>query len=346
MWGVLTKYEVSAVSEKSKRSNPLFSRELQELSAYFECPSDPRLTSGNYRKTEDWLQAYRSIAEKPAYFHDEPWLTITALYGLLGDQTNLDSQDRIKTVNDLFERVFNSREGSPGSPRFSTLSCARMEVFLRENTKLRKYLNKTVFHSNIYHPYKDRRSTLKQKLERPGASLEGNTHIDAVISGTNENGELIHVFIEAKFMSDISTTITYLPIRNQIARNIDCILDVMTGGGMDKTGIENCWFVLLTPGMFRTAEYGGPASTPLDSFQPTHSRLYCFKMNDYLNPTLLKGDLPHWKELSDEDWAEVSKRIGWMSFEESAQAAVSADLVEKEKKGAYIEFFRERMLYP
>ena len=50
--------------------------------------------------------------------------------------------------------------------------------------------------------------------------MEGPSEIDLVLSG---NGYLI--FVEAKLDSDISLRTTYDPARNQILRNIDCLLE-------------------------------------------------------------------------------------------------------------------------
>ena len=89
--------------------------------------------------------------------------------------------------------------------------------------------------------------------------------MDTLISGKTD-GRNIHLFIEAKFLSDISKDITYVPVRNQIARNIDCAIDLMTAGGADLRGLEDFWFLLLTPGIFRTEKYGGPVLSPIAAF--------------------------------------------------------------------------------
>ena len=54
--------------------------------------------------------------------------------------------------------------------------------------------------------------------------VEGNSEIDVVF----EVSELL-VFVEAKLGSDISMQTTYDPSRNQIARNIDCLIDESRG---------------------------------------------------------------------------------------------------------------------
>jgi hypothetical protein len=54
--------------------------------------------------------------------------------------------------------------------------------------------------------------------------VEGASEIDVIL----RNDALV-VFAEAKLGSDISTRTTYDPARNQIVRNIDCVLDQAQG---------------------------------------------------------------------------------------------------------------------
>lgn len=49
--------------------------------------------------------------------------------------------------------------------------------------------------------------------------VEGPTEVDAVFEGTD-----YLVFVEAKLSSDVSEGTTYDPSRNQIVRNIDCVI--------------------------------------------------------------------------------------------------------------------------
>jgi hypothetical protein len=54
--------------------------------------------------------------------------------------------------------------------------------------------------------------------------VEGNSEIDLII----ESSSLL-IYIEAKLDSDISMRTTHDPARNQIIRNIDCLLDSARG---------------------------------------------------------------------------------------------------------------------
>ena len=59
-------------------------------------------------------------------------------------------------------------------------------------------------------------------------SLEGPTHVDAILVNI-DNG--FGILFEAKVLSDISYQITYDTTRNQIARNIDVMLEENTSDG-------------------------------------------------------------------------------------------------------------------
>jgi hypothetical protein len=239
--------------------------------------------------------------------------------------------------------VYTGKGAKASAPRFSKLLGAQVEVCLRENLVFRDYLKRSTFKNGAYHPYADRRQTLAHKLSRESPSLEGNTMLDALISGEDYAGRRMYIFIEAKFLSDISKDISYLPVRNQLARNIDCALDLMTEGGSNLDGLNDFWFVLLTPGLFRIPSYGSPISTALDSFTPSKSRLFCYKMDEYRDPDLVKLDLPHWVgRLNDSHWDHVSKRTGWMTFEDVVEVVCSEHLLTEPGVTAYKEFFEAR----
>jgi hypothetical protein len=71
-----------------------------------------------------------------------------------------------------------------------------------------------------------RESTNKAWVERSQdpRPVEGDSEIDVIL----QNSVLV-VFAEAKLGSDISSSTTYDPHRNQIVRNIDCVLDWANG---------------------------------------------------------------------------------------------------------------------
>jgi hypothetical protein len=249
---------------------------------------------------------------------------------------------RCAAVNELFGTLFSLRQGRGMPPLFASLSGARVEAQLRENLRFRAYLRQTVFRDGPVHLFADRRTTLGRKLSQPAASLEGNTK-DALISGRAADGRQQYVFIEAKFAWDISKDISYLPVRNQLARNIDCAMDLLTEGGKRLDGLGDMWFVLLTPGVFRIAEFGGAADGPSAGLRPDRSWLYCYKMADYLDPARLREDLPHWADvLSENQWRLVVSHLGWLTFEEMGGAALRHDTIGGSRAQALRGFFTER----
>jgi hypothetical protein len=324
----------------------------ENIRRYFQSPEnadrDGRIwgekSGGNKIKIEKWIEDFKKKAYGGNLDHQEPWITLVALYGLFGDQQDLNEPQRLESINYLLSEVFGKRHDRPAPPKFDRLVRSHMEVYLQENLKYRKYVQEEIFKDGPYHHYRDRKQKLEEKLEREKASFEGNTNLDGLISGKTD-GRDIHVFIEAKFLSDISKDIKYVSVRNQIARNIDCAIDLMTEGGKDLNGLNDFWFLLLTPGIFRTEKYGGPVLSPIASFGPQRSRLFCYKMNDYLYPAFLRKDLPHWNDiLKSEHWDLISSRIGWLTYEDIVSTVKSKGSLAGESLEDFKEFFRERSL--
>ncbi len=63
----------------------------------------------------------------------------------------------------------------------------------------------------------------RQRASNPRV-VEGDTEVDLVF-----DGEDYLVFVEAKLHSDVSMSTTYDPDRNQVIRNIDCLLEQANG---------------------------------------------------------------------------------------------------------------------
>lgn len=131
--------------------------------------------------------------------------------------------------------------------------------------------------------------------------VEGETEVDLVFEGSS-----YLVFVEAKLGSDMSMSTKYDPARNQIARNIDCL--------MEKAGTR-------TPHFWMFVRDRGS------------DRVYTQRLDKYrINPTELVDLLPHrdparvagiakrgkvllWRDLltllpEDEDLAEVRAELG------------------------------------
>jgi hypothetical protein len=109
------------------------------------------------------------------------------------------------------------------------------------------------------------------------------------------------VHVEAKVLADIDTHITYDSLRNQLARNIDCVAappaahpEVLAARDPDRS-----FFVMLTPEPFR---------------RNWRSRLYGHLVREYAtDPSAIQRDLPHLDGLT---CAALSRRIGWLTFED------------------------------
>lgn len=132
-----------------------------------------------------------------------------------------------------------------------------------------------------------------------GARLEGFTHADAILVSEKTG---FSVIFEAKVCADISYEITFDMMRNQIARYIDVMLDPPKEQAppLARRDPNKTLFVLLTPQMF---------------VRNWRSRLYGHLMHDYKEqPERIAEDLPH--RAGELDCKEVSRRLGWITWEE------------------------------
>ena len=70
-------------------------------------------------------------------------------------------------------------------------------------------------------------------------------------------------------------------------------------------------------------------------------------MDDYLDSDLLRQDLPHWEGvLKDNDWDLISKRIGWLTFEDMVSKVVPGGTLAGETFEDFKAFFSDRSLFP
>ena len=111
------------------------------------------------------------------------------------------------------------------------------------------------------------------------------------------------MLFEAKVLADASGGIGFDVLRNQIARNIDVMLEPNPNlqEPLTRRRPDRTFFVLITPGIFR---------------DHPESRLYGWLMRDYRDdPTTLQRDLPH-RHRAGTDLASVSSRLGWLTWED------------------------------
>lgn len=132
----------------------------------------------------------------------------------------------------------------------------------------------------------------------PRAGLEGPTKADAMLIAP---GTGVAVVFEAKVLSDASTHTTYDATRNQLARNLDVLLEANERllHPLSARVPERTCFVLVTPEVFLK--------------NPT-TRFYGWLMDGYRRgPRLLKEHLPH---RSVDQLEPLSNRLGWISWED------------------------------
>lgn len=129
-------------------------------------------------------------------------------------------------------------------------------------------------------------------------ALEGRTHLDAMLPNP-ATGFAVH--FEAKVLSDVDTKTKHDALRNQLARNIDCMAAPASESApiLAQRRPERSFLVLLTPELFRIN---------------WTSRLYGHLMRAYTtDPAALARDLPH---LDPATCVALSRRLGWLTFED------------------------------
>ncbi len=289
----------------------------------------------NYFKTNTlskWIDTYKEKLKNIE--HDETWLTLISLYVLFGNQKSLSNENIINA----FKKVMNN-SGFGTTVNIDEVKEVSLEKILPEITRYREYLYE-LLQNGMLHLYPDRNRIMSQRLKDKRLSLEGNTNLDAQIVFSYK-GSLKYLFIESKFLSDIDTKTTYNPIRNQIIRNIDAMIDFAI---KNEVNLSNVYFAMLTPKIFRTKNYGGNKSSNLDLFTPDKSRYYCFIMNEYKNYQNIKRDLPH-RKLDDIEWQLIADRIGWLTFDDIYNCAIEFNtIVDNDKE--IDDYFVTRNLYP
>lgn len=163
------------------------------------------------------------------------------------------------------------------------------EVGLRSPRAYRTWLSENL---GSRHPLAEQRAVSATR----GQSLEGRTHLDALLLAPS-TGFAVH--FEAKVLSDIDTKTRHDALRNQLARNLDCLWDPAGVPALPARRPDRSILLLLTPELFRE--------------RPT-SRLYGHLFHLYRrDPAALHDDLPH---LSRGDCEELGRRLGWITFEQ------------------------------
>ena len=130
---------------------------------------------------------------------------------------------------------------------------------------------------------------------------EIHSTIDAVLYNPDIN---FAALIEAKLLADLSVDTINDVCRNQMARNIDVMLE-SDDGKLNRIP-ERTVIMLVTP--------------EITKMDPT-SRLYGYKYIDYKNDAdNIRNDLPHRKD--DVRLQNVGKRLGWTTWEECHRMSI------------------------
>jgi hypothetical protein len=129
--------------------------------------------------------------------------------------------------------------------------------------------------------------------------FEGPTKVDAVFANTKND---FCVLFEAKLLSDISCDVTFDPLRNQLARNVDVMIDNAEDNVLSPDPSKRL-LCLLTPKLFK---------------ERPSTRFYGVLYEKYkLEPKVLQDHLAHRRPTELEG---VPPRLGWLAFEECEEA--------------------------
>ena len=136
-------------------------------------------------------------------------------------------------------------------------------------------------------------------------------------------------FVEAKFLSDCSSTVSHDPLRNQLTRVIESLLCFQDADGCFP---ERLYFTLLTPRHLQKVENRG-------------ARLYGYKMAEYADPAALLRDIqsckipvrnePRWR-YPDLVQRLSSLKLNWVAYEDvfdNEPGLAGLDLVAIAKSG-------------
>jgi hypothetical protein len=178
---------------------------------------------------------------------DERFWLATALMSLYYAD---DGSGRGERFARLLERA--GLRPPPGFPSWEDALAGALDLFFEVNLPspacyrawLRDHLDE-----RVPIPY------LKKQAEAPGARLEGATRTDAMLLAANG----VAVIFEAKVLSDISSHVTFDLARNQLARNIDVMLDAnpTLAAPLNLRKPERTFLVRLTPALTQPGRAGG-----------------------------------------------------------------------------------------
>lgn len=250
------------------------------------------------QRLERWQKRIADAPSKdPAFLHRDE--TLWTAGALLAVHRHPDHHERWRS---LLAHLFGSVPPIPERLEWSDLLDGRLELFFEVGLS-----SPGAYRSWLGEHLRERQALLPQVtlgLTR-GMALEGRTQLDALLLNRC-TGFALH--IEAKVLSDIDTKTTFDSLRNQLARNLDCMVAAApTEGVLAARQPDRSFFALLTPELFR---------------RNWRSRLYGHLLRMYRDDAAaLQEDLPH---LDGATCAGLARRIGWLAFEDLRGVAPEA----------------------
>ena len=257
----------------------------------------------------------KGLGQALQYFKDEMFLTLYAFISLdlAGSEAHLAERERLLT--ELLHVALPKLDVSVTAPSLE----------LEKQVSPPKGYSKILEALYASEPESCHPVWYLRALGSGNGSLEGATHSDAMLTYAAN----CTVMFEAKFLSDISTSTTYAPERNQLTRNLDAGLAAV------NFELERFSYVFVTPQRFRNRP---------------ESRFYGYKLREYMEPeagaVALERDLPHLSHLVD--FAELSRHIGWITWEEICGLLAGSPVFCSPAfpHEDFEAFFRERCLWP
>ena len=206
-----------------------------------------------------------------------------------------DAPNRVETLTRLMTDCFGLQP--PVATLRSWKECFEgdlrlyFEAHLPSPVSYKRWLRENLRQRNLI-PY-----VLRAASRAGNRDFEGATHVDALLLNASNGFALL---VEAKVLSDVSYQVSFDVARNQLARNIDVMLEQnpLLEPPLRDRDPDKTLFVFQSPAMFK---------------KNPHVRLYGWLLQDYKNPRAIARDLPHRGEC---DWTSVASRIGWLTWED------------------------------
>lgn len=277
--------------EKAQRHLTYYRESVQRLAAFERCPrptgKDARTLTRRARQIEK----------------DERFWVVAALMGVF------HARDRVGCLAALLTDALGPVPPVEGLATWHDALAGELHLFFEVNLPspptYRRWLRDRIADRALI-PY------VRDAASDAGERLEGPTHVDAMLLSETTG---FAVLFEAKVISDADSKVSFDVMRNQLARNIDVMLDSNPSlqPPLPTRRPDRTCFVLLTPEVFK---------------RYPHSRLYGWLLPSYrTDPASLARDLSHRDgtgEVDGVDWPALSRRLGWLTFESCERIAPGA----------------------